>query len=83
MAAQRPLLYNLINMQDAPNDTAALRCALRDDRKTLENNFLQSDIFDKNLAYHSPVTLPSEQKITVSGKLYLLKKDRIDIYQIR
>lgn len=40
----------------------------------LENNFLQSDIFDKSLAYRSPVTLPSEQKITVSGKLYLLKK---------
>lgn len=40
----------------------------------LENNFLQSDIFDKNLAYRSPVNLPLEQKITVSGKLYLLKR---------
>lgn len=40
----------------------------------LENNFLQSDIFDKNLAHRSPAVLPVEQKITVSGKLYLLKK---------
>ncbi len=41
---------------------------------TLENNFLQSNIFNKNLAFHSRVILPSEQRITVSGKLYLLKK---------
>lgn len=41
---------------------------------TLENNFLQSDILDKSLAQASPVALPSEKKITVSGKLYLLKK---------
>ena len=40
----------------------------------LENNFLRSDIFDKNIAQASPVILPAEQKITVSGKLYLLKK---------
>ena len=53
MAAQRPLLYNLINMQDAPNDTAALRCALRDDRKTLENNFLQQGKVSHLLAAHS------------------------------
>ncbi|MFA4817320.1 MAG: hypothetical protein WC608_01185 [Parcubacteria group bacterium] len=41
---------------------------------TLENNFLRSDIFGKNAAQASPVILPTEQKITVSGKLYLLKK---------
>jgi hypothetical protein len=41
---------------------------------TLENNFLQSDILEKNTAQASPVALPAEQKITVSGKLYLLKK---------
>lgn len=40
----------------------------------LENNFLQSNIFDKNLAFRSPVILPVEQKITVFGKLYTLKK---------
>lgn len=40
----------------------------------LENNFLQSDIFDKDAARRSPVVLPDEQKITVSGKIYMLKK---------
>lgn len=40
----------------------------------LENNFLRSDIFDKNTTRSSLVILPAEQKITVFGKLYLLKK---------
>jgi hypothetical protein len=41
---------------------------------TLENNFLQSEILDKNTAYFSPVISPTEKKVVVSGKLYLLKK---------
>jgi hypothetical protein len=38
------------------------------------NNFLESDVVEKNVAYLAPVVLPNEQVISVLGKIYKLNK---------
>lgn len=38
------------------------------------NNFLESDIVEKSVAYRSPVILPAEQVVSVPGKIYKLIK---------
>lgn len=40
----------------------------------ITNNFLKSDIMEKNVAYSSPVVLPREQVVFVPGKIYKLNK---------